>query len=298
MTKSLKFSFLLFLGLFLGVSPVRAIDLPDFPSCTSPTGSILVNYESGIHGIPGSSGEYVGSDVVYTVSDTQVTQCFCAVSGSGIQTNWWKLNSLDQEQIEYLKNLGWIYIADGSAWGLDATPYMALNTQYNCGGAPVVTPTPTGSPAPQPCNGCGGAPTWSCTAAKPAAPVVTSVVRSATTAQITWTAVANATHYVISYGTEPGKYIYGVPNTGKVTSYVVGSLVPGTRYYFVVIAVNDCMPSDPSTSGQVLGASTTRGDVLGLASTGSLPAVYLSLALGGLFFALFLLTKKLSRRSA
>jgi hypothetical protein len=301
MTKTLKYLPVLLLSLFVGVSPVRAIDIPDFPACTSPSGEVLVNHESGVHGIPGSNGEYVGSDIVYTISDSQLTQCFCAVSDSGIQTNWWKLSSLNEDQISYLKNLGWTYVADGSAWGLQSAPYMTHNSEFVCGGQPEVTPTPTPPPAPQPCNGCGGSSVPVCTASKPSAPVVTSVVRTGTTAQITWTAVANATHYTISYGTQPNNYPYGVPNTGKVTSYVIGSLVPGTHYYFIVRAVNDCMPSDPSsTGGQVLGISTGfgGGQVLGLASTGSLPAVYLSLALGGLFFTLFLITKRLSRRDA
>jgi hypothetical protein len=301
MSKSLKFvPVFLFLSLFVLATPARGeIDIPNFPSCTSPSGQVKVDYATGIHGIPGSNGEYVGSDIVYTVSDSQLTQCFCAVSGSGIQTDWWKLSSLNEEQIAYLKNLGWIYIADGSLWGLEASPYMAQNTQISCGGAPEITPTPTPESAPQPCNGCGGTSTWTCTASKPATPAVTSVVRSGTTAQITWTVVTNATHYTISYGTKPGEYIYGVPNTGKVTSYVIGSLVPGVRYYFVVRAVNDCMPGDPSSSGgQVLGSSTGFGgsNVLGLASTGSLPSIYLALALGGLFFTLFLVTKRLSHR--
>ncbi|TSC88177.1 MAG: Uncharacterized protein G01um101416_200 [Microgenomates group bacterium Gr01-1014_16] len=102
--------------------------------CTSPSGSVKVSYDSGIHGVPGDLGEYIGSDIVYTVSDTTLVQCFCAVSGSGIQTNWWRDNSLSQSQIDQLVSDGWIYIPDGSAWGLDSVPYLAKNSSYNCDG--------------------------------------------------------------------------------------------------------------------------------------------------------------------
>jgi hypothetical protein len=295
---SLALLSLLFIGSLITALPVKAIDIPDFPSCNSPTGSVKVSYDTGIHGIPGDSGEYVGSDVVYTVSDTQLTQCFCAVSGSGIQTNWWKDGSMSAEQVSYLKNLGWIYIADGSAWGLESSAYMAKNTTFNCGGEPEVTPTPTPATptptgAPQPCNNCGGASTWVCTAAKPGTTAITSVVRSGTTAQLTWTAADKATHYVISYGPDAGNLIYGVPNTGNVTSYVIGSLQPGVQYHFVVRAVNDCMPGD---LGQVLGASTGFGGQV-LAATGSWPEITTLLASGLVFLGLSVVTYRKSREN-
>src|SRR3989344_2454633 len=129
----------------VGALPVQATNVPAFPSCASPSGSVKVSYDSGIHGIPGDSGEYIGSDTVYTVSDTQLTQCFCAASGAGIQTNWWKLDSLSESQIDQLTNAGWIFIPDGSAWGLDPVPYLAQNTAFSCAGAPP--PTPTSQPS-------------------------------------------------------------------------------------------------------------------------------------------------------
>ncbi len=125
----------LVLLLAFSAAPARAIDIPNFPSCTSPTGSDKVSYDSGIHGIVGESGEYVGSDIVYTVSATQLTQCFCAASKSGVQTNWWKQDSLSQEQIGSLTSQGWILIPDGSAWGLDPIPYLAKNSNFSCGGS-------------------------------------------------------------------------------------------------------------------------------------------------------------------
>jgi LPXTG-motif cell wall-anchored protein len=60
-------------------------------------------------------------------------QCFCSKNGDGIQTNWWKVSSLSFEEVEYLKALGWVYIPNGSVWGLQEAPYMAYNTEYDCG---------------------------------------------------------------------------------------------------------------------------------------------------------------------
>lgn len=53
---------------------------------------------------------------------------------------------------------------------------------------------------------------------------------------------ANADKYTIAYGVQPGNYIYGLPDVGNVSSFTVGYLNPGTRYYFVVRGVNGCMP--------------------------------------------------------
>jgi hypothetical protein len=60
-------------------------------------------------------------------------QCFCSEDGSGIQTNWWKISSLTQDEINTLKNLNWVFIPSGSVWGLDDAVYMAKNTDYACG---------------------------------------------------------------------------------------------------------------------------------------------------------------------
>lgn len=164
---------------------------------------------------------------------------------------------------------------------------------------PEVTPTPTPgpqtSPAPQPCNGCGGWPSApTCGATVPPAPVLLSTVRRGSTALLTWTAVVPVTHYTISYGLTPDNFIYGVPNTGNVTSFTVGALDPNTKYYFSVRAVNDCAPSDPSGGiggGQVLGAST-------LAATGNSSLLYLTLSAGTLFSTLSILFLRFSRRVA
>lgn len=77
---------------------------------------------------------------------------------------------------------------------------------------------------------------------------------------LTWTIATNpVTNYLVSYGLASGQYIYGNPNVGGqgTTSYTVGSLSPGKKYYFVVQAVNGCTPG--SFSNEV---STTAGGIV------------------------------------
>jgi hypothetical protein len=105
-------------------------------------------------------------------------------------------------------------------------------------------------------------------------------VKSGTEATVTWTKSDLATHYVIAYGTSTDNLIYGVPNTGNVTSYKVGSLNSGSTYYFVVYAVNDCQPSDVSNvKSTVAGTGTAVAETspteAQLPSTGfSVPTLY------------------------
>lgn len=114
------------------VASVYAINDPDFPLCANPSGQVLVHYDTGTHGIAGSSGTYSGSDTVYNVNDLQVMQCFCSTDGSGIQTNWWNASSLSEEQVNVLKSQGWIYVPTGNLWGLSESPYLAKNLTYSC----------------------------------------------------------------------------------------------------------------------------------------------------------------------
>ncbi len=127
---------------------VRAANVPDFPTCSNPQGVLQVSFDAGIHGIVGNPGEFTGSDKVYSVNDAQEVQCFCSTDGNGIQTNWWKVSSLSQEEIQTLKNLGWVFVPNGADWGLDQGTYMAQNTNYSCGGTGgggSTTTTSTGS---------------------------------------------------------------------------------------------------------------------------------------------------------
>lgn len=111
-----------------------AVSTPDFPACANPQGTQIDNYSSGSHGIVGESEEKSGSDAVYSLSDRALIQCFCATNGDGIQTNWFKADDLSENDIKILKNEGWIYIPDGSAWGLENVAYLAKNSSYSCGG--------------------------------------------------------------------------------------------------------------------------------------------------------------------
>lgn len=125
------FSFLILLIATVNTPSVLAVAAPDFPVCTNPAGTLRVEND-GIHGIAGSTAEYKGKDTVYTVNNTQVLQCLCTDDGEGIQTNWWKASSLNDSDIQTLKNQGWNYIANGALWGLDSAPYMAKNNEYEC----------------------------------------------------------------------------------------------------------------------------------------------------------------------
>lgn len=261
------------LVLFSWTSPVRAsVTPPSFPGCPNPGGTLKVHYDSGQHGIV-SQGEQSGTDSVYITGESTLVQCFCPDSNnSGVQTNWWQVDELSQADIDYFKSLGWVFIPDGSAWGLNSVFYFAYNTSFSCGsGGGGFSPSGPG-PAPV------------CNATKPSSPALLSVTRNGTSATLTWTKIDSATHYAIWYGTTPGQFIYGVPNTGNVTSFTVGSLDPAKEYYWEVRSVNDCMPSDPAGigSGQVLGA---------FAPTGNLVTIFIVAGLGLILFGLSLLTR-------
>jgi len=148
--KNLVFLFIPLLVLFWGAKDINAQTPPDFPACSNPQGTLKVKYDSGVHGIPGDPNSYTGSDAVYTVDADRTQQCFCSDSGNGIQTNWWRIGSLTQDEIDTLVNLGWHFIPDGSLWGLDLEPYMALNSTYACGGGSTTsTTTSSGSSSTQ-----------------------------------------------------------------------------------------------------------------------------------------------------
>ena len=126
----LLFSFLL---LVQAGTSYASITPPGFPSCVNPSGTQKVTYNSGLHGIPGTIAEYRGSDAVYQVTGDTLTQCFCPQSGNtGIQTNWLKVPSISDEDLQGLKNQGWSYIPNGALWGLDPVGYATKNQEYVC----------------------------------------------------------------------------------------------------------------------------------------------------------------------
>lgn len=124
-----------FVSFLVQTGQAFAYEIPGFTSCVNPQGEIKVNYESGTHGIVGSNASYEGKDTVYNLSSNALTQCFCALDGKGIQTNWWKISQLSESEIEALKSQGWIYVPNGALWGLEDSAYMAKNSDFSCKGS-------------------------------------------------------------------------------------------------------------------------------------------------------------------
>ncbi len=121
-----------------------AATLPPFTDCFAPNAGLKVKYDTGIHGIVGDARTFSGADAVYTISDKSYTQCFCPEVGNGIQTNWFKVSDLTQNEVQTFVNQGWILVLDGSIWGLEKAPYLAMNKGYTChsvGGSSTVSNT-------------------------------------------------------------------------------------------------------------------------------------------------------------
>ncbi len=127
----LFFSLILLANIFAG-QVNAAINPPDFPSCVNPQGTIKASYGDGTHGVVGVVTSYSGTDSVYSVSENVVVQCLCTDQGEGIQTNWWKSPQMSSDEIENFKTQGWIFVPDGSVWGLDPAEYLAKNMNYSC----------------------------------------------------------------------------------------------------------------------------------------------------------------------
>jgi len=125
--------FSLFLSAFFTLAFATSIP-PDFPSCVNPQGSIIANYSSGTHGVPGIVTSFQGTDTVYAVTKEAIVQCLCPVNGEGVQTNWWKIPALSREEIESFKSQGWVFVPDGLVWGLNPTAFLARNANFSCGG--------------------------------------------------------------------------------------------------------------------------------------------------------------------
>lgn len=181
------------------------------------------------------------------------------------------------------------------------TPTSAPSPTITPSPTPEITSSPAPSPTPTPSSppqggtngggggGGGGGPVGapSCDALVPGTSRLISAISSGQGGvDLKWTPAGLATHYSISYGLEPGKYIYGISNTGNVTSFTVWALDPNKNYCFTVLPVNDCQPNSYSneictkSGGLVLG----EGEVLGLSYTksGNHYFYYLILAVLGL----------------
>lgn len=156
MIKRLVTLYIITLSFFsLTARPAFAVNVPDFGSCLNPQGTLVRQYDSGTHGVPGRTDQYEGSDAVYMLSDSAIAQCLCPNNGNGVQTNWLKASNLSQADIDVLKHEGWIYIATGTPWGLEDVPYLAKNKEYSCAtssvaGASASTTTPGATATPTP----------------------------------------------------------------------------------------------------------------------------------------------------
>lgn len=146
MSKKILFSLIVLpiVYFFLAAKPVEAFATPDFGSCLNPQGSLSVEWASGNHGVIGR-GDYTGDDKVYIINSNQVLQCLCADNGQGVQTNWLSTSGMSAYDISVLEHQGWIYVPEGSDWGLNHTSYLAQNIDYTCASC---TPTPTATPTP------------------------------------------------------------------------------------------------------------------------------------------------------
>jgi hypothetical protein len=137
-TPTMKFTLLsaVFLMLAFGFAGnVQAQGIADPPlfSCTHPLGSVIADYDSGVHGIPGDTRTYTGSDTVYNVDDEHVLQCFCPDnSNSGIQSNWWEVSHLSDDERDFFIRRGWVFIPNGGNWGLKNAPYLVKNDGFSC----------------------------------------------------------------------------------------------------------------------------------------------------------------------
>jgi hypothetical protein len=142
--------------------PVSANSVPDFGSCVNPQWSqTQVNYGDN-HGVV-NVGTYSGTDSIYS-SNGNVLQCLCTNSGAGYQTNWLNAGGYSNSEIENLEAQGWIYVPDGSLWGLSHNAYLAKNVSYSCTACtptptPAITDTPTPGPTATPTPGPTATPT-------------------------------------------------------------------------------------------------------------------------------------------
>jgi hypothetical protein len=143
-----------------------------------------------------------------------------------------------------------------------ANPTPTPTNNPNATATPTPTPTATAVPTHRECTadrrciiatGSGNDTCTSdtncaatgCTDGRPGTPTLTSAVTGSNYVDLTWTKASDpVTKYTVTYGLMSGNYIYGNNNVGdkNTTTYHVGSLTRGTKYYFVSQAVNGCMP--------------------------------------------------------
>lgn len=118
------------------------------------------------------------------------------------------------------------------------TPSLPVNVSVGGSATPVPTPTPT-------------------TCSLPAAPSsLTATTIDADTILLSFSRADRATNYSVMYGTDASVYQYGANNFGDTDRLLVNFLKPNTRYYFALLATNNCGPSSTITA-----QATTAGFV-------------------------------------
>lgn len=142
--KKLSIAILSLIVIFMAsATPALAVTTPDFGSCQNPQiAASQINYGSN-HGVIGKTQTYSGKDTIYQLSNGNVTQCLCPDSGTGIQTDWYKVSGISENDIHVLEKQGWTYVVTGSSWGLEDVPYLAKNIDYTCHGEQVLAATGT-----------------------------------------------------------------------------------------------------------------------------------------------------------
>lgn len=82
-------------------------------------------------------------------------------------------------------------------------------------------------------------------------------------------------HYSVSYGLASGQYQYGNPRIGgrDTTSFIIDSLSPNTKYYFIIKAVNGCTSGNSSNE---LSATTLTTEITPVPTLTPTPTIAIS----------------------
>lgn len=121
-------------------------------------------------------------------------------------------------------------------------------------GTPITAPEVSPSPSSNPSNNNGGgnngnsnggsvgAPSCNSQAPSSAPKIISAVTTGKNEITLSWTKAGDpANNYVIAYGVQKGKPLYGA-SIGNVTTFSVKGLSGGFTYFFKVRGGNDCQP--------------------------------------------------------